>query len=112
MITASIVDNNLIELLKQFNLFKRNKIPLEIKLTAIAMHIPQASEETLPHIRKSTLLGRKIQRRTRNEKKEIKKLAIARTAVDDTFPKYNGKNCYLYAAHGGKQDHIPQSLPS
>jgi len=28
----------------------------------------------------------------------MKKLAIVRTAVDDRFPKYNGKNCYLFAA--------------
>jgi len=57
MITASIVDNNLIELLKQFNLFKRNKIPLEIKLTAIAMHILSSSLRriaTLLNVGKST----------------------------------------------------------
>jgi len=41
MTIVSIVDNNLIEILKQSNLFERNKIPLEIKLTAIAMRIPQ-----------------------------------------------------------------------
>jgi len=62
MIIASIVDNNLIEILKQFNLFERNKIPLETKLTTIAMHIPQASEETL--------LGRKIQRCARNQREK------------------------------------------
>ena len=39
MVTADIAENNLIELLKEFNIFERNKIYLEIKLTAIAMYL-------------------------------------------------------------------------
>jgi len=72
MIIASIVDNNLIELLKQFNLFERNKIPLEIKLTAIAMYILSSSLRriaTLLNVGKSTIhYWVKIQRRAQREK--------------------------------------------
>ncbi len=32
-------ENNLVELLKEFDIFERNRISLEIKLTAIAMYL-------------------------------------------------------------------------
>ena len=39
MVTADIAENDLIEILKGFNIFERNKISLEIKLSAIAMYL-------------------------------------------------------------------------
>ncbi|WP_456329217.1 hypothetical protein [Archaeoglobus sp.] len=43
MVTADIAENNLIELLKEFEIFERNKISLEIKLAAIAMYLLSSS---------------------------------------------------------------------
>ena len=43
MVTADIGENNLIELLKGFDIFERNKISLEIKLAAIAMYLLSSS---------------------------------------------------------------------
>ncbi|MDF2958072.1 hypothetical protein [Candidatus Alkanophaga liquidiphilum] len=43
MVTADIVENNLLELLKEFNIFERNKVSIEIKLTAIAMYLLSSS---------------------------------------------------------------------
>ena len=33
-----------------------------------------------------------------SEKEKVRKLVIARLAVDETILKYNGKKCYLFAA--------------
>ncbi|RLI86963.1 MAG: hypothetical protein DRO98_04710 [Archaeoglobales archaeon] len=43
MVTADIGENNLIELLKGFDIFERNNISLEIKLAAIAMYLLSSS---------------------------------------------------------------------
>ena len=43
MVTADIAENNLIELLKEFEIFEWNRISLEIKLTAIAMYLLSSS---------------------------------------------------------------------
>jgi len=43
MIIADIMDNELIKVLAQLNLFERNKIPLAIKLLAIAEYIMSSS---------------------------------------------------------------------
>jgi hypothetical protein len=46
MVIADIAENNLIELLKEFDIFERNKILLEIKLVAIAMYLLSSSLES------------------------------------------------------------------
>ena len=46
MVITDIVENNLIELLKEFDIFERNKILLEIKLVAIAMYLLSSSLES------------------------------------------------------------------
>ncbi len=38
MVIADIADNDLIKILEKFNIFERNKVSLEIKLLAIAIH--------------------------------------------------------------------------
>ncbi len=43
MVIADIAENNLIELLKEFDIFERNKISLEIKLAAIAVYLLSSS---------------------------------------------------------------------
>jgi len=43
MVIADIGDNDLIKMLEGFNIFERNKVPLEVKLTAIAMYILSSS---------------------------------------------------------------------
>ena len=42
MVTADIVENDLIKMIEKFSIFG-NKVPLEIKLTAIAMYILSSS---------------------------------------------------------------------
>ncbi len=37
MVTVDIAENDLIELLKEFDIFERNRISLKIKLTAISL---------------------------------------------------------------------------
>jgi len=37
MVTVDLAENNLIKMIEEFNIFERNKVPLEIKLVAIAM---------------------------------------------------------------------------
>lgn len=64
MVTADIVENNLLELLKEFNIFERNKVSIEIKLTAIAMYLLSSSLRRIAlllDVGKSTLLDRQIQ---------------------------------------------------
>jgi len=43
IVTADIAENNLIELLKEFEIVERNKVSLEIKLAAIAMYLLSSS---------------------------------------------------------------------
>jgi len=45
MVTADIAENDLIEILKGFDIFERNKISLEIKLSAIAMYLLSSTLE-------------------------------------------------------------------
>ena len=64
MVTADIVENNLLELLKEFNIFERNKVSIEIKLTAIAMYLLSSSLRRIAlllDVGKSALLDRQIQ---------------------------------------------------
>jgi len=39
MVIADIAENNLVELLKDFEIFERNEMSLEIKLVAITMYL-------------------------------------------------------------------------
>ena len=104
MVTADIAESNLIELLKEFDLFERNKISLEIKLAAIAMYLLSSSFRRIAlllKVGKSTVhywIERFKDALESNGKEKVKKLVIARIAVDETVLKYNGEKCYLFAA--------------
>jgi len=104
MVTADIAENNLLELLKEFNIFERNRISLEIKLTAIAMYLLSSSFRRIAlllNVGKSTVhywIDRFKDVLDSERKEEVKKLVIARIAVDETVLKYNGRKCYLFAA--------------
>jgi len=103
MVTADIVENNLIELLKEFDIFERNRVSLEIKLAAIAMYILSSSIRRIAlllNVGKSTVHYwiERFKDVLEFEKEKIKKLVIARIAVDETILKFNGKRCYLFAA--------------
>ena len=43
MVTADISENDLVKLLKEFDIFERDKIPLETKFLAIAMYLLSSS---------------------------------------------------------------------
>ena len=104
MVTADIVENNLLELLKEFNIFERNKVSIEIKVAAIAMYLLSSSLRRIAlllNVGKSTVhywIDRFKDVLDSKTKVEVKKLAIARIAVDETILKYNGRKCYLFAA--------------
>ena len=104
MVMADIAENNLIELLKEFDIFERNRISLEIKLAAIAMYLLSSSVRRIAlllSVGKSTVHYwiDKFKDVLESEKKEkVKKLVIARLAVDESILKYNGRKCYLFAA--------------
>mgnify|MGYP000468682978 CR=1 FL=1 len=40
---TNIAENNLLEILKEFDIFERNRVPLEIKFAAIAMYLLSSS---------------------------------------------------------------------
>ncbi len=104
MVTADIAENNLIELLKEFEIFERNRISLEIKLAAIAMYLLSSSFRRIAlllNVGKSTVhywIDRFKDVLDSERKEEVKRLVIARVAVDETVLKYNGMKCYLFAA--------------
>ena len=104
IVTADIAENNLIELLKEFEIFERNKVSLEIKLTAIAMYLLSSSLRRMAlllNVGKSTVhywVDRFKDALEYSSKEKVKKLVIARIAVDETVLKYNGRKCYLFAA--------------
>ena len=104
MVTADIAENNLIKLLKEFEIFERNKVSLEIKLATIAMYLLSSSLRRIAlllNVGKSTVHYwiEKFKDSLESEgKKEVKRLVIARVAVDETVLKYNGMKCYLFAA--------------
>ena len=101
IVIADIAENNLIELLKEFDIFERNKISLEIKLAAIVMYLLSSSFRRIAlllNVGKSTVHYwiEKFKDALESERREkVKKLVIA---VDETILKYNGKKCYLFAA--------------
>ncbi len=102
MVTADISENDLVKLLKEFDIFERNKIPLETKLLAIAMYLLSSSVRRIAllfNVGKSTVHYwiERFKDVLEFEKEKIKKLVIARIAVDETI-EYNGKKCYLFAA--------------
>jgi len=99
MVIADIAENNLIELLKKFEIFERNKISLEIKLSAIAMYLLSSSLRRIAlllNVGKSTVhwIDRFKDVLDSERKEEVKKLVIARIAVDETILKYNGRKCF------------------
>jgi putative transposase len=102
MATADIADNDLIKILKEFNIFERNRIPLEIKLVAIAIYLLSSSVRRIAllfNVGKSTVhywIEKFKDVLEFNEKEKVGKLVIARIAVDETV--LNGKKCYLFAA--------------
>ena len=101
MVIADIAENNLIELLKDFEIFERS---LEIKLAAIAMYLLSSSFRRIAlllNVGKSTVhywIERFKDALESERRKEAGKLVIARVAVDETALKYNGMKCYLFAA--------------
>ncbi|MHC1567906.1 MAG: hypothetical protein ACXQT5_04585 [Candidatus Syntropharchaeia archaeon] len=88
MVIADTAENNLIELLKEFEIFERNKISLEIKLSAIAMYLLSSSFRRIAlllNVGRSTVhyWVEKFKDALESERREIvKELAIARIAVD------------------------------
>ena len=52
MVTADIAENDLIEILKGFNIFERNKVSLEIKLVAVAIYLLSSSFRRIASLRK------------------------------------------------------------
>jgi len=112
MVIVDIAENNLIKMLKEFDIFERNKIPLEIKLAAIAMYLLSSSVRRIAllfNVGKSTVHYwiERFKDVLESEKKEkVEKLVIARIAVDETVLKYNGRKCYLFAALDVKRNKI------
>jgi len=104
MVTADMVESDLVKLLKEFDIFERNKVPLEIKLTAIAMYLLSSSVRRIAllfNVGKSTVhywIEKFKDTLEFNSKEKIRRLAITRIAVDETVLKFNGKKCYLFAA--------------
>ena len=104
MVTADIAENNLVELLKEFDIFERNKVSIEIKLAAIAMYILSSSIRRIAlllNVGKSTVhywIDRFKDVLNSERREKVSKLVISRIAVDETILKYNGKKCYLFAA--------------
>ncbi|MHC1585181.1 MAG: hypothetical protein ACXQS7_02815 [Candidatus Syntropharchaeia archaeon] len=88
MVIADTAENNLIELLKEFEIFERNKISLEIKLSAIAMYLLSSSLRRIAlllNVGKSTVhywIDRFKDVLDSERKGGVKKLAIVRIAVD------------------------------
>ncbi len=39
MVTVDMAENDLIKMIEEFSIFERNKVPLEIKLAAVAIYI-------------------------------------------------------------------------
>ena len=103
MVTADIAENNLVELLKEFDIFERNEVSIEIKLAAIAMYILSSSIRRialLMNVGKSTVhywIDRFKDVLNSERREKVSKLVIS-IAVDETILKYNGKKCYLFAA--------------
>ena len=74
---------------------------MEIKLTVIAMYILSSSLRNSSSLKLGNQFIRieKFKDSLESEgRKEVKRLVIARVAVDETVLKYNGKKCYLFAA--------------
>lgn len=88
MVTADIAEND-VKLLKEFCIFERNKIPLEIKLTAIAIYLLSSSVRRIAllfNIGKSTVhywIEKFKDTIEFDDKEKIRKLA-KRIAVDET----------------------------
>jgi len=104
MVTVDMAENDLIKMIEEFSIFERNKVSIEIKLTAIAMYLLSSSLRRIAlllNVGKSTVhywIDRFKDVLDSERKEEVKKLVIARIAVDETILKYNGRKCYLFAA--------------
>jgi len=98
-----MISASLISVLSSLPLFSRNKVPLEIKLFAIATYLVSSSVR-----RTAAVLGvgkssvhywiTRFKYSLDYKPDEIKSLGIVRLDVDETILKYNGKKCYLFAA--------------
>ena len=77
---------------------------MEIKLAAVAMYLLSSSFRRIAlllNVGKSTVhywVDRFKDALEYSSKEKVKKLVIARIAVDETVLKYNGRKCYLFAA--------------
>ena len=104
MVTVDMAENDLIKMIEEFSIFERNKVSIEIKLTAIAMYLLSSSLRRIAlllNVGKSTVhywIDRFKDVLDSERKEEVKKLVITRIAVDETILKYNGRKCYLFAA--------------
>ncbi|HIP25800.1 MAG TPA: IS6 family transposase [Archaeoglobus profundus] len=100
MVTADISENDLVKLLKEFDIFERDKIPLETKFLAIVMYLLSSSVRRIAllfNVGKSTVHYwiEKFKDTLEFNKEKVKRMIIARLAVDETVLKYNGKKCYF-----------------
>ena len=98
-----MISSTLISTLSSLPLFSRNKVPLEVKLFAIATYVVSSS------VRKTaTVLGvgkssvhywiTRFKESLDYKPENVKSLGIVRLGVDETILRYNGKKCYLFAA--------------
>ena len=91
---------SLISVLSSIPLFSRNKVPLEIKLFAIATYLVSSSVR-----RTASVLGvgkssvhywtTRFKESLDYKPENVKSLGIVRLGVDETILKYNGRKCYL-----------------
>ena len=101
MVTVDMAENDLIKMIEEFSIFERNKVSIEIKLTAIAMYLLSSSLRRIAlllNVGKSTVhywIDRFKDVLDSERKEEVKKLVITRIAVDETILKYNGRKCSL-----------------
>jgi len=98
-----MTSESLISVLSSIPLFTRNKLPLEIKLFAIATYLVSSSVR-----RTASVLGvgkssvhywiTKFKESLDYKPEKVKSLGIVRLGVDETILRYNGRKCYLFAA--------------
>jgi putative transposase len=98
-----MTSESLISVLSSIPLFTRNKLPLEIKLFAIATYLVSSSVR-----RTASVLGvgkssvhywiTRFKESLDYKPEKVKSLGIVRLGVDETILRYNGRKCYLFAA--------------
>jgi putative transposase len=94
---------SLISILSSIPLFTRNKVPLEVKLFAIATYLVSSSVR-----RTASVLGvgkssvhywiTRFKESIDYKPEKVKSLGIVRLGVDESILEYNGRICYLFAA--------------